>query len=320
MIWRTVQGALTLGDLVLAYQAFQQGQGLIRALLGSVNQLYAAVLFLGSLFDFLTLRPEVVSPAVPAPLPVPLRTGIRFEGVTFRYPRSDRTTLADLDLEIPAGRIVAILGANGAGKSTLVKLLCRFYDPQAGRITVDGIDLRHVDVDMLRRSISAVFQAPIRYAATAAENIAFGDVEQPMSASRITAAAVAAGAHETIQRLPEGYATKLGTLFAGGTDLSVGEWQRIALARAVLREAPIWLLDEPTSATDSWAEAEWLDRLRALAQGRTTLIITHRLSTAVRADVIHVMADGRIVESGTHDELLARHGQYAASWAAQRQG
>jgi ATP-binding cassette subfamily B protein len=139
-----------------------------------------------------------------------------------------------------------------------------------------------------------------------------------MSASRITAAAVAAGAHETIQRLPEGYATKLGTLFAGGTDLSVGEWQRIALARAVLREAPIWLLDEPTSATDSWAEAEWLDRLRSLTQGRTTLIITHRLSTAVRADVIHVMADGRIVESGTHDELLAHRGQYAASWAAQR--
>jgi ATP-binding cassette subfamily B protein len=322
MIWMVRQaflGRATLGDVALFYQAFQQGQRLLHTLLQSVGQLYANSLFLGNLFEFLALRPQVVDPPDSVPVPQALSAGIRFEQVVFRYPGSQRRALEDFSLLIPAGRITALVGPNGAGKSTLVKLLCRFYDPAAGRITLDGIDLRDLSQIELRKHISVLFQAPVHYNATAAENIALGDLDRTDDIE-VRTAARAAGADEIIARLPCGYGQLLGNWFTSGTELSGGEWQRIALARAFLRKAPIIALDEPTSALDPWAEADWLARFRGLAVGRTALFITHRFTTAMHADIIHVMADGKIVESGCHQELMAQGGRYAESWAAQTRG
>ena len=244
---------------------------------------------------------------------------IDFRGVTFRYPGHERTVLQNFNLTIPAGQITAVVGPNGAGKSTLLKLLCRLYDPEAGRIELDGNDLRDFSVKELRRLITVLFQWPVRYYTTVAENIAVGDLRATPDPAAIEAAARRAGAHEIIARLPHGYDTPLGGWFADGSELSGGEWQRLALARAFLRRAPLMILDEPTSALDSWAEADWFDRFRILANGRTAIIITHRFTIARRADMIHVMDAGRIVESGTHDDLLLRGGLYAQSWFTQVQ-
>jgi ATP-binding cassette subfamily B protein len=319
MVWRAVQGLVTLGDLVLFYQAFQRGQSLICSLLGSVGQIYTNSLFMRSLFDFLGLQSHIVDPPHPLPVSAALKDSIRFRQVTFRYPGSTRVALQDFNLTIPAGHVVAIVGANGAGKSTLVKLLCRFYDPEVGRIELDGVDIRDLSVGDLRRLITVLFQLPVPYNATVSQNIAFGDLCAVPSASDIETAARDARAHEIIARLPQEYNTLLGKWFTNGTELSAGEWQRIALARALVRRAQIIVLDEPTSFMDAWAEAEWLQRLRKLVGGRTALLITHRFTTAMCADVIHIMQHGRIVESGSHDELLARGGLYAQSWMAQMQ-
>jgi ATP-binding cassette subfamily B protein len=319
MIGQALQGRATLGDLALFYQAFQQGQRLMQTLLQNVGQLYANSLFLGNLFEFLALEPRVVDPLHPLPFPNILSKGIRFERVTFRYPGSRRLALEDFNLTIRAGQLVALVGPNGAGKSTLLKLLCRFYDPEAGRITLDGIDLRDLSQEELRGRIAVLFQQPVHYNATVAENIALGDLGRGRSAE-VRAAAHAAGADEIIARLPRAYEQLLGNWFESGTELSGGEWQRIALARAFLRQAPIITLDEPTSALDPWAEADWLARFRTLATGRTAIFITHRFTTAMHADIIHVMDRGRIVESGGHEQLLAQGGRYAESWATQTRG
>jgi ATP-binding cassette, subfamily B, bacterial len=317
MLWRALQGWVTLGDLALFYQAFSTAQSLMRSLLGNAGQIYTNSLFLGNLFEFLNLKPEVTDARDPFPAPLDVKKDIRFRQVTFYYPRSERPALQDFTLTIPAGKIVAIVGPNGAGKSTLVKLLCRFYDPQAGRIELDEVDLRALPIQDLRSLITVLFQWPVPYHATAAQNIAYGDLLMEPNAAEIEAAARAAGAHELIARLPRGYDTLLGKWFVDGNELSAGEWQRIALARAFLRRAPIILLDEPTSSMDSWAEADWFERFRALAAGHTAIVITHRFTIARRADVIHVMDSGRIVESGSHEELLTQGGLYAQSWTAQ---
>ncbi len=319
MVGQALQGAVTLGGLALFYQAFQQGQRLMRSLLDGVGQVYTNSLFLGNLFEFLGLRPRVADPPRPAAAPLLLRQGIRFDRVTFRYPGSARVALDDFNLTVAAGQVAALVGPNGAGKSTLIKLLCRLYDPDAGRIEMDGIDLKELEVAKLRRLITVLFQQPVHYSATVAENIGLGGLTDA-SRAEVEEAARAAGADEPVARLEQGYDTLLGKWFAGGTELSAGEWQRLALARAFLRRAPILLLDEPTSALDSWAEADWHERFRRLAEGRTVLIITHRFTTAMRADIIHVMAAGRVAESGSHAELLARGGLYAKSWSAQMRG
>jgi ATP-binding cassette, subfamily B, bacterial len=320
MVWRALLGLVTLGDLALFYQALNRGQSLLRSLLENAGQIYASTLFLGNLFEFLGLEPRVVDPPRPIPVPAALRNGLRFQEVTFAYPGSQRAVLRNFNLTIPAGQITAIVGANGAGKSTLLKLLCRFYDPQAGRVTLDGADIRNLPVKELRRLITVLFQWPVPYQTTAAQNIAFGDPCKEPRAAELESAARSAGAHELIARLPQGYDTPLGKWFANGLELSVGEWQRLALARAFLRRAPIIVLDEPTSALDTWAEADWFDRFRVLAHGRTAVIITHRFTIAKRADMIHVMDAGQIVESGPHDDLLAQGGLYAQSWFTQVEG
>ena len=321
MGWQAIHGVITLGVLALFYQALNQGQQLIRSLFDQAGQLYSNSLFLGNLFEFLSLRPAVTDPPDPAPAVTQISEGIKFDRIAFSYPgkcsKDDRFVLRDFSLEIPAGQIVAIVGLNGAGKSTLFKLLCRLYDVDSGSVTVDGVDLRKMKLRDLRRMISVLFQSPMQYSQSVSENIAFGDLAQEPRADQIEFAAAAAGADEIIAKLPNGYQHRLGKWFASGTDLSAGEWQRIALARAFLRQAPIILLDEPTSAMDSWAEAEWMRRFRRLAEGRTAIIITHRFTTARQADIIHVMVDGQIVESGSHSQLAACDGYYAQSWNAQ---
>lgn len=319
MVWRALQGQVTLGDLALFYQAFNRGQSLMRTLLGNVGQVYTNSLFLGNLFEFLRLEPQVLDPLAPLPAPLLIKEGIRFREVTFRYPGSEQFALQNFNLTIPAGKIVAIVGDNGAGKSTLIKLLCRFYDPEAGCIELDGTDIRDLSIKKLRRLLSVLFQVPINYHATVAQSIANGDLQVELSRAEIEAAARGAGADEVIARLPQGYDTLLGKWFAKGTNLSGGELQRIALARAFVRQAQIIVLDEPTSAMDSWAEADWLERFRTLTNGRTAMIITHRFTLAMRADMIHTMRNGQIVESGSHDQLLAQGGLYAQSWIAQMQ-
>lgn len=212
---------------------------------------------------------------------------------------------------------MAIVGANGAGKSTLIKLICRLYDPEEGRIELDGIDLRELSLQELRSTVAVLFQEPVRYNETVAENIGLGNLETAMHRPEIERAGQGAGAQEVVERLPRGYETLLGKWFVEGTELSVGEWKRIALARTFFRQAPILLLDEPTSSMDSWAEAEWMDRFSQNTRGKTGVIITHRFTTAMRADIIHVMQNGQIVESGSHEELLEREGEYARSWRKQ---
>jgi ATP-binding cassette subfamily B protein len=317
MVWRAFLGLATLGDIALFYQAFQRGQGLMRALLTNIGQIYNNGLFLANLFEFLDLETHITEPANPVLAPPRLLQGIRFRDVTFRYPGTDRVALKDFNLTIPMGRTVAIVGANGAGKTTLIKLLCRFYDPESGRVEIDGIDLRNLSLAELRKMITIMFQQPVRYQDTARQNIGMSNLEGARTFAKVEAAARSAGAHELIASLPERYDTALGKWFSGGTELSGGEWQRIALARAYMRKSEIIILDEPTSMMDSWAEAEWLERFRDLARSRTAIIITHRLTIAMRADVIHVMEHGQIVESGSHQELVARDGLYSKSWRAQ---
>jgi ABC-type multidrug transport system fused ATPase/permease subunit len=276
----------------------------------------AVTLFIGNLFEFLALKPKVLNAALPQPVP-PVRETIRFRSVSFSYPETDRLALDGLDLSIPAGRITAVVGSNGAGKSTLIKLLCRFYDPDLGSVELDGVDLRSLDLKTLRSSIIVLFQQPVHYNTSVAENIALRHLALNPDRDAIRTAAESSGAEGIIAKPPAGYDQVLSRGFEHGTELSAGEWQRIALARAFLRRAPILVLDEPTSAMDPWAEADWLSRFRRLAASQTALVITHRFTTARIADVIYVIAGGRVIECGSHEELLAAGGRYAQGWAAQ---
>jgi ATP-binding cassette, subfamily B, bacterial len=331
--WQLLYGRLTLGDLALFYQAFTQVQDRLQSLLGSVSQIYKNSLFLRHLFEFLQLPNQVREPQQPQAMPQGLRQGIEFTNVSFTYPGSSDPALENFNLSIPAGQVVAIVGDNGAGKSTLSKLLCRFYDPDCGEITWDGISLRDLMTVDLRRQITMLFQFPVAYYVSAQENIRLGDLslddlslgdpslgdlgEANALTPAITTAAQRAGIHDKIMQLPQGYQAQMGKLFSDGHELSGGQWQRLAMARAFYRQAPLIVLDEPTSAMDPWAERDWLQRFRDMAQGRTAVVITHRFTLARQADLIYVMQAGKIVESGSHEELLAHNGRYAESWRSQ---
>jgi ATP-binding cassette subfamily B protein len=315
MLHRTLAGKAGLGDLLLCFQAFQQSQILLRSLLEGAGKIYRSLLFVENLDEFLALQPAILSGPAGEP-GLPVKESIRFERVSFTYAGGFHPALDGFDLEIPQGKVVALVGHNGAGKSTLIKLLCRFYDPDAGRILLDGVDIRSLDPVAMRRRIAVLFQAPLHYHASVADNISFGDVEAASDRPRIVQAARDAGALEPIERLDGDFDALLGKWF-GGAELSGGEWQRIALARAFFRRASLIVLDEPTSSMDSWAEQDWLSRFRTLTEGRTGLMITHRFTTAMHADIVHVLDKGRVVESGTHQELVALGGSYARSWAAQ---
>lgn len=317
MLWRISLGMATLGDLALFYSAFSQAQGRLRVVLTGGAQIFSNLLFVESLYDVLNLKPTISSPEEPQVPPSHLVTGIRFRGVSFRYPGSAHRVLDGFDLFIPAGKTIAIVGTNGAGKTTLTKLLCRFYDPEEGCIEMDGRDIRSYSVADLRRLITVLFQKPVSYAATVEANIGIGDLRGRQSPEAVARAARSAGAHRFIDKLPKGYQTMLGKIFPGGVNLSGGQTQQVALARAFFRDSPIVVLDEPTSFMDSWAEIEWHSRFRRFVEGKTVLMITHRFTTAMRADLIYVMKDGRICEQGSHTQLLEQQGLYAESWRAQ---
>jgi ATP-binding cassette, subfamily B, bacterial len=308
---RTLQGVITLGGMVMYYQAFQRGQEYLREMLGGLAGLYENSLFLSSLYEFLDIKSTVVEPASPLPVPSPIDKGIVFDHVSFRYPAAANNVLQDISLRIRPGEKIALVGENGSGKTTLIKLLCRLYDPTDGVITLDGIDLRRFELLKLRRKISAVFQDYARYHLTARENIWFGNVGLPPDQKRIVTAARQAGAHDVIESLPRDYDTVLGKWFEDGEELSVGEWQKIALSRALLRDGQIIVLDEPTSAMDVRAEDDLFKKFRRLSEGRMAVLISHRLSTVRMADCIYVLEGGKIVESGSHEELVRRGGSYA---------
>ncbi len=316
MGWHIVQGLASLGDLAVFYQIFQTGQSLMQALMQNAGSIYESTLFVGDLFDFLELEPHVMASEQSLKTLPPLHESIEFENVSFRYPGSDRYALKDFSMTIPAGKIVALVGENGMGKTTLMKLLCRLYDPAEGRVLWDGQDLHDVAPDALHRQITMLFQEPYNYQETARHNIAVGDLSANPTLSAIEAAARAAEADELIRKLPKQYESMLGKWF-GGEELSVGQWQRVALARALIRQASLIILDEPTSAMDAWAETSWLNHMREITNGRTLIMITHRFTTAMHADLIYVLHENQLIEQGTHESLLAQGKRYAESWRDQ---
>jgi ATP-binding cassette, subfamily B, bacterial len=317
VINQALHGAITLGDLSLYTGALFQANAAAAGLTGALGRVYEALPFNRELFAFLDSAPTLRAPTSGRRVSPSPRHGFRLQGVSFHYPDVEHPVFGELDLEVPWGKTTALVGENGAGKSTLVKLLVRLYDPVAGRILLDGIDLREYDLEDLRRHVAVVFQDFARYHLPAWENIALGDVSRLGDRERIAEAARRSGADAVIRRLPRGEETMLGREFDGAVELSGGEWQKIALARAFMRDAPILILDEPTAALDARSEYEMYCRFLELAAGRTTLLISHRFSTVRMADHILVLEGGVVIEEGDHRSLVVRGGRYAELYAMQ---
>jgi ATP-binding cassette subfamily B protein len=275
---------------------------------------------MANFFDFLGLEPRMKIASQQRKLSLPLRGGIEFRGVGFRYPGNDEWALRGVDLTIRPGEKVALVGHNGAGKTTLIKLLSRLYDPTEGGILIDGIDIRDLEPLELQQRIGVIFQDFVRYHLPVRENIGFGQIDAMGDSERIAAAARKSGADTVIEDLPAGYETMLGRWFSDGHELSLGQWQKIALARAFMREAEILVLDEPTASVDAQTEYEIFQHFKELTDGKMAILISHRFSTVRMADRIAVIQEGRITELGTHEELLRREGTYAKLFSMQAEG
>jgi len=317
---RTLAGLLSVGDLTFLAGSFARCRGLIESLFSSLNNIADQALYIKDLFEFFETEPAITSPPNAIPAPRPIRSGFVFENVSFSYPGADRRVLGEVNFRFDAGERIALIGENGAGKTTLVKLLARLYEPTAGRILLDGVDLREYDVHDLRREIGVIFQDYMRYDMLVRDNIGFGRIEELGNQERIESAAHKSLAENVVSQLPAGYEQMLGRRFEKGMDLSAGQWQKIALARAYMRDAQVLVLDEPTASLDARAEYEVFQRFAELTRDKMAVLISHRFSTVRMADQILVLADGRIEERGTHRQLLALGGRYAELFELQAAG
>jgi ATP-binding cassette, subfamily B, bacterial len=320
IVWRTLHGDFSIGDLTFLAGSFRRLRNLLENLLIGFSQIAGQALYLDDLFSFFEIQPEIVPPQNPRPFPVPIKDGFAFENVGFRYPGAERWAVRRLTLNLHAGETLALVGENGAGKTTLVKLLARLYDPDEGRILLDGHDLREYDLFAMRANIGVIFQDFVRYHFTAADNIAVGRIAARNDRARIVAAAERSLADEVIRKLPLGYDQIIGKRFRTGIDLSGGEWQKIAIARAYMRDAQLLILDEPTAALDARSEFEVFKRFKELSQGKTAILISHRFSSVRMADRIVVLVDGAVEAMGTHAELLEQGGRYAELFELQAAG
>ena len=320
IIYFTVLGRYTIGALTFLAGSFRQSRGLIQSVLLSLSQIYEQSLYLADLFTFFDVQPRVTSKPGARAVPKPIREGFAFENVGFRYPGSERWAVRHLTFTIRPEERVALVGENGAGKTTLVKLLARLYDPDEGRILLDGMDLREYDLESMRRNIGVIFQDFVRYEFILKENIGVSQVEALNDEARIREAARRSLADSVASRLEKGYDQMLGRRFDGGVELSGGEWQKVALGRAYMREAQVLILDEPTAALDARAEYEVFLRFAELTKGKMAVLISHRFSTVRMADRIIVLQGGEPVDQGTHEELLARGGLYAELFSLQAAG
>jgi len=318
--WRTVRGDFTIGDLTFLAGSFRRLRQLLESLLSGFSQVAGQALYLDDLYSFFEIVPEIASKPDAVPVPDPIRQGFVFENVGFRYEGNERWALRGLSFELHAGEVLALVGENGAGKTTLVKLLARLYDPDEGRILLDGRDLRDYDLDDLRANTGVIFQDFVRFHLTAAENIGVGQIDAMDDRARIERAARKGMADEVVASLPKGYDQVIGRRFKDGVDLSGGQWQKIAIARAYMRDAQVMILDEPTAALDARSEFEVFERFKELSDGKTAVLISHRFSSVRMADRILVLADGKVEASGTHEQLMAQGGRYAELFELQAAG
>lgn len=320
IILQTIGGIITVGTLTFLAGSFSRMQGMLQNIMNRFSRIAEQALYLQDLFDFFEIQPTIRTTADARPFPTPIRKGFTFEQVSFRYPNSEAWALRDLSFTLHAGEKLALVGENGAGKTTLVKLLARLYEPTEGRILLDGIDIREYDLKSLRDHIGVIFQDYWRYQMKAGENIAVGRIEELADIPAIRNAARKSLADQVIENLPGEYEQRLGKRFADGVELSGGQWQKVALARAYMRDAQLLILDEPTSALDARSEHEVFLRFSELIAGKTAVLISHRFSTVRMADRILVLQNGRLLEIGSHEELLAREGKYAELFYLQAQG
>jgi ATP-binding cassette subfamily B protein len=320
IIYRTVLGAFSIGTLTFLAGSFRASRDLIQRVLLALSNIYEQSLYLSDLFTFFDVRPSVVSKPGARAVPGPIREGFRFVNVGFRYPGSDRWAVRGLTFDFRPDERIALVGENGAGKTTLVKLLARLYDPDEGRILLDGVDLREYDLASLRRNIGIIFQDFVRYDFVLRENIGVSQVEALDDDARIREAARRSLADSVAGRVAKGYDQMLGRRFEGGVELSGGEWQKVALGRAYMREAQVLILDEPTASLDARAEYEVFLRFAELTRGRMAVLISHRFSTVRMAERILVLQGGELVDQGTHEELVARGGLYAELFSLQAAG
>jgi ATP-binding cassette subfamily B protein len=317
VIWRTLLGFLSVGTLYFLAGAILQASNNIQQIFSTLSGIADQALFLTDLLEFFRMEPTIRSKPNALPAPRPIVRGFEFRNVSFHYPGSDRLILEGFNFHLRPGERVALIGENGQGKTTIVKLITRLYDPTEGEILLDGVDLREYSLEDLYREIGVIFQDFMRYEMTARENIAVGRIEQLEDLNLVRAAAHKSLADEVIAKLSGGYEQMLGRRFHEGVDLSGGEWQKLALARAYLRDAQLLVLDEPTAALDARSEAEVFERFAELTEAKMALFISHRFSTVRMADRIVVLADGRIVEDGNHGQLIALGGRYAGLFELQ---
>lgn len=320
IIIRTVAGVLSVGDLTFLSGSFNRLRNLLQSILTRFSSITESALYLQDYFDFMAINPMIKSSENALPIPDPIQKGFQFENVGFQYPGTEKWAVRNLTFELKEGEKLALVGENGAGKTTLVKLLARLYDPTEGRILLDGVDLKEYDLIELRKTIGVIFQDFVKFYFKASENIAIGSINERGEMSKILEAAEDSLADAVIDKLPKKYEQMLGRRFADGVDLSGGEWQKVALARAYMREAKLLILDEPTAALDARAEFEAFQRFAALTQGKTAVLISHRFSTVRMADRILVLKNGEMEEIGSHQELLNNGGLYAELFNLQAKG